>query len=397
MSGKSVGLGLVVAGAGLAMIGLLDQLPQTAHQVGPSVTRSQIASTGPSAGLPATQLPRSTVLRQFTTDVDNESAPTGTWRPVASTATPTASPKNTRNEATERTARTSLVRAIQSELKRVGCLAGAVSGDWDGDSRQAMSAFLNRLNANLPTHQPDDILLTMLIGHKEPVCSSECPAGQALAVSGRCLPRAIVASGAAPTRAAKTKVAGSRKETSAVVAVADPVQDALSRIKLASKASALPQESPTRAETKVAATPPAPTKVEPLPGRMAIGATAPVQPESSPLAKLFAPQAGVAAGAAATERLVPPTTQAGASRSASASGDALRQQPSLAGATPQAAPEPYANPGAAARPHPTAISRRGLPAFYPPPVVSSRYAPPSGPTIQRRRDAIFTRLQTTSP
>jgi peptidoglycan hydrolase-like protein with peptidoglycan-binding domain len=59
---------------------------------------------------------------------------------------------------------------LQSELKRVGCYGGVINGVWTGSTRQAMKAFMDRVNATLPTDLPDTILLTALIAQpkKEP-------------------------------------------------------------------------------------------------------------------------------------------------------------------------------------------------------------------------------------
>jgi hypothetical protein len=76
------------------------------------------------------------------------------------------------------TARQRLSRAIQIELKRVGCYPGNVDGNWDAGTQRAMVAFIGRVNASLPTAQPDYILLTLLKGHGGPACTRPgAPAG----------------------------------------------------------------------------------------------------------------------------------------------------------------------------------------------------------------------------
>ena len=87
----------------------------------------------------------------------------------------------------------SLTRAIQSELKRVGCFTGEVDGDWGASTRVAMQAFNDRVNAKLPTSRPDYILLTLLQGHSAKACGAQCPPGQAKSDSGTCLPRSVIA------------------------------------------------------------------------------------------------------------------------------------------------------------------------------------------------------------
>lgn len=86
-----------------------------------------------------------------------------------------------------------LTRAIQAELKRVGCYTGDVDGDWGPATRRAMQSFNDRVNASLPTSQPDYILLTLLQGHTAQACGAACPYGQAQSEEGACLPRSVIA------------------------------------------------------------------------------------------------------------------------------------------------------------------------------------------------------------
>ena len=43
-----------------------------------------------------------------------------------------------------------------------------------------MKLFTDRVNATLPTDEPDSILLTMVRGYQDNVCGKPCPAGQGL-------------------------------------------------------------------------------------------------------------------------------------------------------------------------------------------------------------------------
>jgi len=86
-----------------------------------------------------------------------------------------------------------LAESIQKELKRVGCYAGHVDGDWGPETRRAMRAFNDRVNATLPIEQPDYILLTLLQGHSAKACGAACPIGQDVASNGKCLPRSVIA------------------------------------------------------------------------------------------------------------------------------------------------------------------------------------------------------------
>jgi hypothetical protein len=93
-----------------------------------------------------------------------------------------------------------LTRQIQRELKRIGCYQGSATGVWSPAVRQAMKDLTERTNASLPIEQPDPVLLAMAQSQGPGTCSASCPAGQARAHNGRCLPSALVA-GAGTRRA----------------------------------------------------------------------------------------------------------------------------------------------------------------------------------------------------
>ena len=86
------------------------------------------------------------------------------------------------------TDRRELARALQLELKRVHCYDGFVDGEWLLQSKLAMKAFLDRVNASLPIDKPDHVLLALVKAHSTVVCGQACPAGQSLAANGHCLP-----------------------------------------------------------------------------------------------------------------------------------------------------------------------------------------------------------------
>jgi hypothetical protein len=149
--------------------------------------------------------------------------------------------------------RDAIGRELQKELKRVGCYEGELNGAWTPSTRQAMKAFTDRVNATLPTDEPDSILLTLVQAYQDKVCGKPCPAGQGLSDIGRCVPTAILA------RAAK-------KGAPAV-------------------AAAPPAEKPTPAitswsTTTTAAAPTPPTAAPPTEGRMALAG--PTAPEATP-------------------------------------------------------------------------------------------------------------------
>ena len=89
--------------------------------------------------------------------------------------------------------RTSLVRELQRELRRVGCYDGALNESWTLATRTAMKSFTNRINAVLPIDKPDQVLLTLVQGYRDRVCGVPCPPGESLGRDGVCISNAILA------------------------------------------------------------------------------------------------------------------------------------------------------------------------------------------------------------
>jgi len=81
---------------------------------------------------------------------------------------------------------------LQRELARVGCYDGEINGVFTPATRRALQAFMDRVNAVLPTDAPDQIQLSLVQAARERVCGAACPAGQTLA-EGRCIPNVILA------------------------------------------------------------------------------------------------------------------------------------------------------------------------------------------------------------
>jgi hypothetical protein len=67
--------------------------------------------------------------------------------------------------------RGSLTRALQRELKRVGCYHGEINGAWTASTRQAMKTFVDRANARLPVSEPDQVLLALIKGNRHFACN----------------------------------------------------------------------------------------------------------------------------------------------------------------------------------------------------------------------------------
>ncbi len=79
-----------------------------------------------------------------------------------------------------------LARQIQAELKRVGCYVGRLDGSWGERSRRAMETFVSRVNASLPTREPDVFLLSLIKGQTGAVCGQTCDSGRVWH-DGRCI------------------------------------------------------------------------------------------------------------------------------------------------------------------------------------------------------------------
>jgi hypothetical protein len=90
-------------------------------------------------------------------------------------------------------ARRRLATAIQTELRRVGCYAGDIDGEWSAQTQRAMRAFNQRVSTTLSVEHPDYILLTLLQGHAAKACGATCPLGEVEAANGSCKPRSVVA------------------------------------------------------------------------------------------------------------------------------------------------------------------------------------------------------------
>jgi hypothetical protein len=154
----------------------------------------------------------------------------------------TGSTDGTRREMPRET----LARAIQRELRHAGCYVGEIDGVWGVGSQRAMLMFMDRVNATLPTGEPDVFMLSLIRTQSTITCGRGCPLGQSLTSSGRCLPNAILA------HAGKKSPAGERLE---VATHQTP--------------TSLPVAA--RAEAEKLAWAPQAGNRDPFPGRMSIG------------------------------------------------------------------------------------------------------------------------------
>ena len=266
----------------------------------------------------------------------------GTWTTVVSAAQAVSSPLKSATPGDAET-RAELTSDLQRELRRVGCYEGEITGAWNGATRRAMAAFMDRANATLPTDNPDYVLLALVQSHQDIVCSAECPAGQ-IADGGRCVPRAVVAQATKRSkRLEERRLAAARLSGDSAPTV-----------------TAEPEKLPWLQNEKVADAPAVPRPE--LPGRMSIGAL------NVETARLPPPSSASANNAAATPpawkviTLLPSSTgaPAGDSRKVAALGptgdsDDLSADPN---ADPNALPLAAAEDDAAAQAMKSRPSRR---------------------------------------
>lgn len=211
----------------------------------------------------------------------------------------------TSTKPADESSRYQLIRDLQTQLKRVGCYEGEIDGDWGPGSRRAMSSFVERVNASLPTEEPDYILLMLAQGHSDRVCGGGCPSGQATTSDGRCVPRAILArdstsdrppvgtSPAQPTTTGHRAVAAAPAQEQQPLARASPTP--LDPVAIAPVA-------PARTAREVASVELPPR--EPLPGRMTVGGPVTSAPPE-PLLKT-PPRAATRTKVAAAPAIEPP-------------------------------------------------------------------------------------------
>lgn len=173
-----------------------------------------------------------------------------------------------------------LVRNLQRELKRVGCYAGDVDGDWGAGSRRAMAAFTDRVNASLPVEQPDFILLTLVQGHQSGICGKGCPAGMT-PDNGRCVSGAVVAQHRRPQDRRNPALSNDVVQyTTTQTATAPAAQDTgwSTQVVRSGTGTAAPPSSIAPAAIAVAVA----AAVAPLPGRMSIRGPETGLPSGSP-------------------------------------------------------------------------------------------------------------------
>lgn len=167
---------------------------------------ARLAAFSPGAVLLAAVPPQKSVLdylaRSFTPSAPAPSAVVPPPQPVTATAWTSAVIRDERLAADPAlappvpraaTSRVALARDIQRELRRVGCYLGEIDGVWGSGSKRATLVFMDRVNASLPTQDPDVFMLSLLRAQDELVCGPACPRGQSATAGGRCVPSTLVA------------------------------------------------------------------------------------------------------------------------------------------------------------------------------------------------------------
>jgi putative peptidoglycan binding protein len=83
-----------------------------------------------------------------------------------------------------------LARALQQELKRVGCLGGEADGVWGEQSRSALKDFVRHAKLNIGTDEPNVSALDAAQSRRERVCPLVCGDDEK-AVGDRCVPTVV--------------------------------------------------------------------------------------------------------------------------------------------------------------------------------------------------------------
>jgi len=198
--GKASGVLLVAAGLGAAVYAALPA--SKSPTVGsddfdfqlnePAFTRSEAARPSPSQAASAANPARP----QSTGRLSSETTQAVASAPAVVTVSP--NPRLAVNPTPKAgvlaTDRTQLARELQKELRRVGCYDGEINGGWTTSTKRAMKTFTERVNASLPVEEPDVVLLSLVQAQADKTCGRPCPAGEASAEGGRCVPNAVAAS-----------------------------------------------------------------------------------------------------------------------------------------------------------------------------------------------------------
>lgn len=113
-------------------------------------------------------------LKRFVAEFPNSKETAGASQRIALLESEAA-----RDEATRRTAeRRELARALQLELKRIGCFDGAIDGELGDATRVALQRFAKLSSVRLPDGEPSSDALYALRRFDRRVCPVVCPDGE---------------------------------------------------------------------------------------------------------------------------------------------------------------------------------------------------------------------------
>jgi hypothetical protein len=200
---------------------------------------------------------------------------------VISQPLPEAKPKPAAATNIDPGDRAALARALQRELKRVGCYSGEITGVWTTSSRMAMKAFTQRVNATLPVDTPDPVLLSLVQAHTDTACGTVCPAGQTATEGGVCVPEAMLVKAAKPSTSEETEPDTAKNKAGA----APPAAGAAAALMLAKPGAGAASDVKTPApdETRPAGVKPAtretPASEKNPPGERTAAPDGPAPPE----------------------------------------------------------------------------------------------------------------------
>ena len=71
-----------------------------------------------------------------------------------------------------------LARALQTELKRVGCDPGSMDGKWGAKAKEALAEFVRRTQVVLPSEEPTAAALEALATRTDRICPLDCDKGE---------------------------------------------------------------------------------------------------------------------------------------------------------------------------------------------------------------------------
>lgn len=237
LAGPEMPLGAATSGpAANGAMSAVD--PRTSSALPPGSVAAELRPLADSAGKAALTPPQPRALRK------NDTA-RGVVLVRGSTRTPIGQPIPGSGLPHDRA---SLTRDLQRQLQRVGCYKGGISGIWSPSTRQAMKEFIDRVNATLPVHEPDHILLAMLQGYQEEACGQGCRSDQTLSDNGRCPPNAILARDPSRKNPETRALAAHQVPAAAAESVVGPQQPMAGRMSLAGpEAGTVPPPTATQA------------------------------------------------------------------------------------------------------------------------------------------------------